>query len=104
MLLHLSRYGIFPIEFLRTQYIAAGILALGPILLAHFALAFTHLQFEDFKLRAFPTTGFFAKARHAVATLVGIAWKVIVVVTFCNIFIVAFTSIFIPATFKDNLI
>jgi hypothetical protein len=83
VLIHLSYYGVFPVEFLRTQYVAAGALALAPVLLAHFFLAYLYHELKGVKFSPLPDS-WLRRIFHVVWVTVKSAWKVAVVFAFCG--------------------
>lgn len=87
VLIHLSRYGVFPVEFLRTQYVATGALALAPIVLAHFFLAYLYRELKGVSFSSL-SASWPRKIFQVVWTTIKSAGKVLLVFGFCGYWLV----------------
>jgi hypothetical protein len=101
VMVHLSTYGVYSIALLRGQYLAAGVLSMGPICLTFFIFARLHTTFEGFPFGLLPASGW-SRLKRVFQLLFIIMWEVISIFALCSFLIDGFASVFVP-TVRDIL-
>jgi hypothetical protein len=92
---HLSSYGVYSIALLRAQYLAAGVLSLGPLCLTFLIFARIHTSLEGFPsilLSGAEPSG----KRHIFRLAFALLWEAITIFALCSFMIDGFASVFVP--------
>jgi len=95
VMVHLSRYGVYSIALFRGQYLAAGVLSLGPLCLTFFIFARLHTSFEGFPF-ALPAVSGLSGSKRLFRLILGMLLEATTIFAICSFLIDRFASIFVP--------
>jgi hypothetical protein len=93
--IHLSEYGVSSISLLRTQYLAAGVLSLGPLCLTYVVAAMFYSSFEGFSFGRVPASGW-PRLRGIVSMAGTVVWGLCKIFAVSSAIVDAAASIFVP--------
>jgi hypothetical protein len=92
---HLSEFGVYSVELLRGQYLAAGVLSLTPLCLTYFVVALLHTSLSGFRFGPLPGSGWL-RAKYVLVLTFGVLWEIFKVFAVSSPLVDGFASIFVP--------